>query len=127
MMTERPMMDRGPCSVSTLSSISTWQLPDASDCKFPRSPACRVSAPSFGPPETSGLAAECSSQLTSSKANQTYYKYVQLTVRGIERVPVATSTQAALGQVTQRVDVKTVLAVGLEARDRRPDANGGVG
>jgi hypothetical protein len=71
MMTERPMMDRGPCSVSTLSSISTWQLPDASDCKFPRSPACRVSAPSFGPPETSGLAAECSSQPTSSKPNKT--------------------------------------------------------
>lgn len=61
-----------------------------------------------------------------TKPNQTYYKYVQLTVRGVERVPVATSTQAALCQVTQRVDVKTVLAVGLEARDRRPDANGGV-
>jgi hypothetical protein len=51
-MTERPTMDSGPCSVSSVSSISSVQLPWASDIKLPRSPACLQSAASRGPPES---------------------------------------------------------------------------
>jgi hypothetical protein len=39
------------------------------------------------------------------------------TVRRIERVPVAPSAHAALGQVTERMDMEAVLAVGFEAGD----------
>jgi hypothetical protein len=49
------------------------------------------------------------------------------TVSGIERVPVAASAHAALAQITQRVYVKAVLAVGLEPRDCRAHADGVVG
>ncbi len=49
-MTDRPTMESGPCSVSRASSISTLQLPMASDCRLPRSPACLAAAASAGPP-----------------------------------------------------------------------------
>ena len=41
----------------------------------------------------------------------------QRTVVSIERVPMTSSTQAALGQISQSVDVEAVLAVWLEAGD----------
>jgi hypothetical protein len=49
------------------------------------------------------------------------------TVGGIERVPVAAGAHAALAQITKRVYVKAVLAVGLETCDRGANADGVVG